>query len=211
MTVFISGWFMHKITKLSITITFLFIISAQFASAAPLGLPESTAKIGYGIGAAYTSIDDPDGDTAATVGYQPLMLVYSDWFMGDFRYWTEAFYYVASLDASQTEIGQDVERYGIRFSLQKSFRVAGAWAPWFGAGLDVSQVKYTLRHTVDENGYRDQRYPDLDEIAVALLLNAHSEWNVSRNWSIGAKLEQSIPLSGEILETVLAASILYRY
>jgi hypothetical protein len=179
--------------------------------AVPLGLPESTAKIGIAGGAALVSVDDPDGDTETTTGVQPFGLVYTDWFVGDIRYWTEAFYYAAELDASSDKIGQDVERYGVRFSLQKSFRIIQAWAPWFGLGLDVSKIDYTLRHTKDNEGFLLQRFDDRSETGVSLLVNVVSEWPVGQAWSVGLKLEQSVPLSGDTTDFLASGILLYRF
>ena len=186
-------------------------LSIEPLAAVPLGLPESTAKIGYSAGFLWLSVDDPDGDTESATGGQPVGLIYTDWLFGDFRHWTELYYYSASLDASSKNIGQDVERYGARFSLQKNFRIVQKWAPWVGLGLDVSQAKYTLRHTKTDDGFLDQRFDDRDEVAVALLVNAVSEWTVARNWSVALKLEQSIPLSSDVTEFLVSGAVLYRY
>ena len=187
------------------------LVCANSVLAAPLGLPQNTAKIGYSAGIARVSVDDPDGDTTSTTGGQPVGLIYSDWFLGDFRYWSELFYYSASLDATTNNIGQDVKRYGVRLSAQKSFRIIEKWAPWLGLGLDLSQAKYTLRYTKTEDGYLDKRFPDRDEFAVSLLVNAISEWSIARDWSVALKLEQSIPLSSDVSEFLVSGAVLYRY
>lgn len=200
--------------KTAIQAFFLLVVvflSIEPLAAVPLGLPQNTAKIGYSAGFAWVSVDDPDGDTKAAIGGQPIGLIYTDWFIGDFRYWTEAYYYSASLDASSTNIGQDVQRYGVRFSTQKSFRVVEKWAPWLGLGLDVSQAKYTVRHTKTDDGFLKEKFPDRDEIAFSLLINAVSEWSIANDWSIALKLEQSIPLSSDVYEFLISGAVLYRY
>ena len=176
-----------------------------------LGLPKNTAKIGYGIGAGYVSVDDPDGDTNSQIAPLPFNVVYTDWLFGDVRQWTELYYYQTSLDADATNIGQDVERYGVRFSLQKSFRLARSWSPWLGAGIDVSKASYRKRHTKDSEGFLTQTYPDRSATDVSLLLNMVSEWALQRNWSLGAKLEQSIPIGGDFMDFSAIVIILYRY
>lgn len=174
-------------------------------------MPESTAKIGYSAGFVAVSVDDPDGDTESATGGQPAGLIYTDWLFGDIRHWTELYYYGATLDASSNKIGQDVKRYGLRFSLQKSFRLIEKWAPWFGLGLDVSQAKYTVRYTKTDDGFLDQKFDDRDEVAVSLLVNAISEWSIARNWSVAVKLEQSVPLSSDVTEFLVSGAVLYRY
>lgn len=193
----------------------VFIILSTFAmrtaNSAPLGLPENTAKIGYGVGAIYLVVDDPDGDTKNDWAFQPLTLIYSDWLISDIRYWSEGYYYKAVLDATDTDIGQDIQRYGIRFSAQKSFRIAKYWAPWFGGGFDVSNIDYSVRHTKDDDGFLIEKFPDRSELSVALLLNLVSEWSLARDWSISVKLEQSIPISGDVIDTAATMAVLYRY
>jgi hypothetical protein len=199
------------ITNHVLFLLIMLVLSIEPLAAVPLGLPQSTAKIGYSAGFVWLSVDDPDGDTKNSTGGQPVGLIYTDWFIGDFRYWSELFYYSASLDSSITNIGQDVERYGVRFSMQKSFRIVEKWAPWFGVGLDLSQAKYTLRHTKDNEGFLAERFPDRDEVAVSLLVNAISEWTIARDWSVALKLEQSIPLSSDVTEFLVSGAVLYRY
>lgn len=179
--------------------------------AAPLGLPKSTAKIGYAIGAAYVSVDDPQTDKAGEWAGQPLNLIYTDWLVTDIRYWTSLYYLKANLDASNGTAGQDAERYGLRLSLEKSIRLTRSWAPWFGIGIDISKANYSVRHTVDEDGFLLETFPDRSETTAALVFSALSEWSVARDWSVGLKLEQSVPATGDISEFLTSVAILYRY
>lgn len=187
------------------------LIIPTYCFSAPLGLPQNTGKIGYSFGASSLSLDDPNGDTTDTWAAQPLNLIYTDWLFGDIRQWTEVYYYKTSLDADESNIGQNIQRVGFRFSLQKTYRVTQAWSPWFGAGIDLSNNHYDTRHTKDSDGYLIQAYDDRDETSFSLLLNLLSEWSLKKDWTIGAKLEQSIPVNGDITEFTAAATVLYRY
>lgn len=200
-----------KFNIVFVSCTIFYLLTIQCSIAAPLGLPKSTAKIGYGIGAGYVSVDDPDGDTKNSTTVLPFNFIYTDWIKGDIRQWTELYYYKTSLDADVNNIGQDVERYGVRFSLQKSFRLAKSWSPWLGAGIDLSNASYSARHTKDSEGFLIQAYPDREETDVSILLNLISEWSLQQDWTIGAKLEQSIPIGGDIMEFSAVITILYRY
>ena len=202
-----NRWAIGFLTVLMLTI----IIPERISYAAPLGLPKNTAKIGYAVGAAYLSIDDPQGDTEDTWAAQPVNLIYTDWFVSDTRYWAQMFYYKTSLKADSTNIGQDVERYGLRFSVQKSARVIRSWAPWFGVGLDISQANYTLRHTKDLDGYLLDAFPDRSETGIALVFNLTSEWALVRDWNIAATFEQSVPANGDVWEFFAQLAVLYRY
>ncbi len=179
--------------------------------AGALGLPESTARLGYAVGVAAVSVDDPAGDAGREWTMLPMTLIHTDWLFGDIRYWSAFFYYKASLDAAVNKVGQNVEQYGLRFSLQKSLRVARLWAPWFGVGIAASRATYTTRHIVDADGFLIDTYPDREQTSVALLLNVVSEWSLTRDWDIGAKLEYAIPVDGDIDETSALITLLYRY
>jgi len=122
----------------------LVVSSSTYAEA--LGQPQRTSMVGYAIGAALVSVDDPAGGTEASSTPQPITLVYTArvW-RSSLRYWSELYYYKTLLDASSTKIGQDVERYGMRLSLQKNLKIMPKFSAWFGAGLDISQEKFTTR------------------------------------------------------------------
>lgn len=174
--------------------------------------PQNTSMFGYGIGAASTSVDDPEGDTNAIMAIQPVTLIYTSHLRNKVRYWSEFYYYQASLDPDLNKIGQDLQRYGIRLSMQRGLQVSPQWSLWYGAGLDASHVKYTSRHTVDIDGFLLRRYPDRDEMTTALTINILAERSISRAWTVGLKFEQSFPASGDIKTSTLAAvTLLYKY
>ena len=163
------------------------------------------------MGAANVAVDDPDGATQDNWAALPFNLVYTDWLVRDIRQWTELYYFETSLDADATNIGQNINRYGVRFSLQKNYRVTQSWSPWFGAGVDLSNTRYSTRHTKDSDGYLLQAFDDRDETNVSVLLNVLSEWSLQKDWTIGTKLEQSIATGGDISEFSAALTVLHRY
>ena len=187
------------------------LLIPSYSIAAPLGLPQNTGKIGCSIGTSNVSLDDPSGATTDEWAAQPLNLIYTDWLFRDIRQWTELYYYKTSLDADDSNIGQNIKRFGLRFSLQKTYRLTQTWSPWFGAGVDLSNNKYSTRHTKDSDGFLIEAFDDRDETSLSLLLNVLSEWSLQKDWTVGAKLEQSIPVDGDITEFTAAVTILYRY
>lgn len=188
-----------------------YLLTPLCAVSAPLGLPDNTAKFGYSIGAASVSVDDPDGATKDHWATQPFTLIYTDWFIGDIRQWSELYYFETSLQASDTTIGQNVENYGVRFSLQKSLRMTQSLAPWFGVGVGLSNSRYFTRHTKDAEGFLIQAYDDRSETNVSFLLNILNEWSLQKDWTVGAQLQQSIPAGGDLSEFSAALTVLYRY
>jgi len=181
------------------------------AFGAALGQPKRTSMIGYAIGATQVSVDDPRGDTETAWALQPATLIYTARLMSGVRYWSELYYYTASLDAATDRIGQDVEQFGLQISLQKSLPVSPGWVTWFGAGIGVSQTSYTTRHTIDSEGYLLARYPDRSDTGAVLLLNVVSEWALDRNWGLGVKLEQAVAMAGDTGGSQGSLTLLYRY
>ncbi|HEX22162.1 MAG TPA: hypothetical protein ENH21_01885 [Chromatiales bacterium] len=167
--------------------------------------------IGYAIGATQVSVDDPRGDTETVWALQPATLIYTARLMSGVRYWSELYYYTANLGAAMDRIGQDVEQFGLQVSLQKSLPVSPGWVTWFGAGIGVSQTNYTTRYTIDNEGYLLARYPDRSDTGAALLLNFVSEWSLSRNWSLGVKLEQAVAVAGDTEGSRGLLALFYRY
>lgn len=167
--------------------------------------------IGYAIGATQVSVDDPRGDTETSWALQPVTLLYTARLMSGVRYWSELYYHTAALDAAKDRIGQDVERFGLQISLQKSLPLMPGWVTWFGAGIGVSQTNYTTRHTIDNEGYLLTRYPDRSDTSAALLLNFVSEWSLDRSWNLGVKLEQAVAMAGDTGGSRGSLTLLYRY
>ncbi|HHM04124.1 MAG TPA: hypothetical protein ENJ19_00070 [Gammaproteobacteria bacterium] len=193
---------------------FLSSLVAGAVHAAPIGLPENTGRIGFAWGGERLTVDDPDGDTKTKGTIRPFTLVYSDWLpRGGWRYWGEFYYQRTTLEASQTEVGQDVRQIGARFSVQKSVRLAAKFAPWFGLGLDVSQARYTDRHKLDLGGFRVPalEFGDRTKVHVNALVNVIAEWKLNRRWAVGAKLEHSQPLGDGIRSTNASALVMFRF
>lgn len=192
-------------------IAVLILLLSSELHAAALGLPENTARIGYAAGMPRLSVDDPAGSTKAKFGLQPVTLIYTDWMRsGSMRYWLEAYYAHAMLDSGPTEIGQDVSRVGLRAALQRNIRV-GAWSPWLGLGLDVSQYRFSRRHTEDSEGFLLTAYPDRSATGLGLVAHVMSEWAIAREWDVHAKLEQVFAVSGGVNDTGVSLGVLYRY
>ena len=187
----------------------LFISFPAFGAA--IGQPQRTSMVGYSIGAGYVSVDDPLGDTERAWALQPATLIYTARLRSGLRYWSGLYYYKTSLDAATDRIGQEVEQFGLRLSVQKSLPVTSRMSTWVGAGIGVSQERFSLRHIVDNEGFLLKRYPDRRNTGVALILNFVGDWPVSRTWNMGIMLEQAITVAGDIGGTRGSLVVLYKY
>lgn len=192
-------------------VVMLMLFASSSAYGAALGQAQRASMFGYSIGAALVSVDDPVGDTDTVWVLQPVTLIYTARLWSSVRYWSELYYYQATLEAGLNKVGQDVRRYGTRLSLQKSLRVSPKWLAWFGVGVDISQAKYTSRHSIDSDGFLLETFSDREEIAAAGVINILGEWSLNRDWFIGVKLEQSFPDKGHVKESLATVTLLYRY
>ncbi len=172
-----------------------FVVTGN-AHGAAIGMPESTLRVGYGVGLGSLSIADPSGATESKMIVQPLRVIVTDWFRGDIRYWAEFFYQDATLKATQTQIGQTVNQYGLQLSAQRSFNVIPRWSPWFGVGLDLALNNYSGRHTVASDGFLEARFSNRSETDLGFIFNMVSEMELSQEWGVGCKLEQRFSITG---------------
>lgn len=186
----------------------LFPLGAQ---AAPIGMPKDAGRIGVGLAASYLSPEDSAGEVAGEIAW-PLLLVNSDRVSLGLRYWAEAFHHSTKIDAEGTSIGMRVEQSGLRFSLQKEiFLEPGVVTPWFGGGLEWSQYKQLDRHTIDADGFLNQRFADVSDSGLALLLNMGREWEVARDLALGVKFEHAIALGDGPDATSFGVILLYDF
>jgi len=112
-----------------------------------------------------------------------------------------------TLDASTTEIGQNITRVGASGMLQFAFfdKVV-----WLGAGLGVVQEKFESRHRVDANGnLQGTALKDRTEIAVPFLVGVSTQYSINRDLDIGLHLQYEAPLRGDINVLSAYAYILY--
>jgi hypothetical protein len=195
---------------LSMLHALMLIIVPESADAAALGLPATTARIGYAAGPAYVSIDQ--ANSAANGAWAMTQsLIYTDWFIAGTRYWAALRYGQADLDGGVGKIGEQMTFYGARASVQRNVRLATHSAPWLGAGIDTSINRHSNRYTVDEDGYLADRYPSRTTTNVGLVLNATHDWAIGRAFHLSANLEQLFAASDSVRETTLTAAVLYRY
>ncbi len=191
-------------------ITIAMLLIPVLADGATLGLPETTARIGYAAGPAYVSIDQANSARNSTWATAQ-SLIYTDWFMAGTRYWAALRYGQADLDGTVSKIGEHMTFYGARVSIQDNVRFAPGFSPWVGAGLDVSVRRHTRRYTVDSDGYLAEQFPEQTTRSAGLVLNAIQEWAVGRTFHVSASVEQLIDIAERFRETTLAAAILYRF
>ncbi len=178
--------------------------------ASAIGAPEKTGRIGYGITAGLVSVEDPNGKSERVSDLFPFNLVYTDQWLGGFRYWAELFYQETTFDASTSDVGQDASRLGLRLSVQKRLRIPQPWEIWGGIGLYAGREEFTVRHTVDADGFLSQAFPDRSETILGVQFDLVSEWTLNRRWDIATKALYSLPFGDGIEELSISVLFLYK-
>jgi len=192
-----------------IFLCFASIVCVATAHAAAIGEVERTDRFGYALSVAYLSVDDSDGDTEGEWEVLPLNFIYTNQWLGGFRYWVEGFYQETTLDASTNDVGQDVERYGLRLALQHRATMIEAIQLFGGIGLVLSKDDFTKRHTVDNDGFLKQSYSDQTDNNVGFQVDVMSEWEINRRWDIAARALYEVPITNGVEEFSVSLVLLY--
>ena len=154
----------------------------------------------YGVNVYYStfSLDDQNGPTEKVSQFSPLNFFYADKLSFDSRYWTEMSYDSVVLAAGGNDVGQQVSVYGFNGAWQKRFRVSTEIKPWVGLGLSYAMVDTKKRHTIDDDGFLNQRYDDQRVNNVDLYFVASNHWKLNQQWDIGAVTRVVPPLIGDV-------------
>lgn len=196
--------------KLVSIVVVLGTLMSNNAMAAAIGMPQQTARLGFLLGFANFSVDDPNGDSEDDWAIRPINAVYTDRAFDKYRYWAEAFYQDTVLSASSTQIGQQVTQLGIRGSIQLEMARHSIGTSWLGTGLQFSYDNYRNRHTIDDAGFLAQTYADRSGLEPALLINYIYEKKLA-GWDLAGKLEKSIAVGDGASELSFSLVVLFSY
>lgn len=154
---------------------------------------------------------DPDGPVQQenTTTWQSIVVTKD--LERDARFVIQGFMQDWQLNATNTELGQKVERSGGFISYQGFFRVTRSWKPWFGVGVGYIQESYRTRYTVLPSGYLQRAYPDRDETGPALILNATvAEWDFVGPTTIAIHLQYERPFRDHMV-SAMSGGVMIRY
>lgn len=191
------------------TLLLLLLDSTAQVHAAAIGAVPSPEGLRFGVlaGMSRGDVDDPDGDTEAK-NYSRLALVATLPAAKDRRWFGEVFYHRFDIEAGQNSIGVDVTRVGAALSYQARLPTLPL-KPWFGAGLNLSRDSFDERLTVDALGFVDNRFPERNDTAIGLVLNAVTAWKWTRTTDVGLQLQYEQPLTGDIKTWTLGVLLIF--
>ena len=174
--------------------------------------PIETFKLGWApFVSPNLSVDDPDGSTDATDTASALSAVALFPFGRDDRWMVNVTQYDFTLDASQTDIGQDVQSIAVAGFYQRRLRLSRYFKPWVGVGPQIEFSDKTARHTVDADGFLAQTFSDQDGMAYALGVVASHEWLLSDHIEFGVNAAYLFSIRDAIEGGSLGALVLYRF
>jgi hypothetical protein len=124
-------------------------------------------------------VADPDGPTESLSDFVPISGAVV-WDMTKYtRLWTEYHFVDLEINATTENIGQTITSHGALVSYQRKFAWSRSFKPWVGVGLGYDVAEFKGRHTIDVDGYLDQRFDDREVSFMSLHVNVAHEWKVS--------------------------------
>lgn len=199
-----------KILNLTIITIVCFLLTTS-AGAVAIGASENTARIGYGVGVGMINVNEPQGNVETDTSVQFLQLTYSDQWLQGYRYWGDVFVDNSEHKATETEIGQEMERFGVRAIVHRPLYLSNKYNLWAGGGLQLTQEKYTLRHRIDSDGFLVQSFGDRTQTSLALVLDMVNEWQIDTRWNVGGRLRYSFALGDGADDLAASVVFLYRF
>jgi len=197
-------------TKLLVISFLALMLCSQPIFAGAIGLSGSTIKYGFATRASAYNIDSSHGQSEVLNVIQPYNFVVTDWLSSGSSYWLEIYHASYRFKPTETKVGQQLDKSGVRFSIMKNTFVSKYFQPWYGLGLDVAHSKFSKRHTVDFEGFRANEYNDENKLDLGLLVQTHSAWDLTKDWSTGVKGEYRLALSESIQGATFEFFVLYR-
>ena len=147
----------------------------------------------------YVFVDDPDGDTADTTDFNALSAFATYDLDRHSRVMVVGAQYSYDLDASTSEIGQDVEITQFDITYQRKVNFSRDIRFWLGGGLGFSSVTYEKRFLKEPDGFRGEEFPDREEDNISFIVNATTErYELNEYWgfSVYAGYSQTVESDG---------------
>lgn len=183
------------------------IVGFLFFSFLPCGV--NASEYGVNFYGSVLQVNDSVGDSKKTPLFSPFNVFYSDKIRIDSRYWVELSLINSQLNATDTEVGQDVAIYGFNSSYQKRFRLTRKFKPWLGAGISYLSVKSRLRHTVDQSNFLADEFPNLALNNIDLHFVGSNYWKFNNQWHIGAVASFTPAILGDVFLFNVGLSVSY--
>lgn len=202
----------YKSTLLALALGGLSLSASAFniIDTRALKFAEVVINPGYGL---YT-VNDPDGKTAGANDFEFVSVGFKMPYFGKRqRTWIDFNYQYFELDASQAEIGQQVQRYKFKWNHQKVTPVSKGLSFWFGGGGSLGHASFLGRHTIDNEGFKASEFEDRNEIELGIIGSVALEYRHPRlkRYSFGTNAEYDYSLTGGVSGLKVGAYASYRF
>ncbi len=192
-------------------VSFFFIgmfCGASNVLASAIGAPETYEQWGAGVSFTLMDVNEPKGETEDPLVVSPVNLMYINRTISGNSYIIEGFFQEATLDASPTEIGQEVERLGLRASLLKSVKPELIEGLLVGGGMYLTREAYTARHKVDSDGFLLEKFSDRKEVILGFQAELMKSWSIREDWDFSLRALYEVPVGDGASGLVISAYIL---
>lgn len=142
---------------------------------------------GYCPSAFSMDVDDPDGSAESASGVNALGFCakYDQSKVDRFFFMLERFDF--ELDASTSEIGQDVQSTQYTLLYQRNLKLSRELNRFYvGGGGFFGDFSASSRYTVDSDGYLKEAFASRDESDYGLALSVGADWELSETFDLGA-------------------------
>jgi hypothetical protein len=174
-------------------------------------LADKETKIGVSPAFVNFDIDDPDGSADSFAGFQGLSITTIHNFNNKQRLLAVLNYYDFDVDASTSDIGQEVKGYQLGTYIQQKMRVSRALNFYAGLGLAYSSIEFKNRHTLDHDGYLRERFDDRKEGFLSLMANVSKEWAITEKFDLGTDLSFQYGIGDVFSGLKLSLNLLYKF
>jgi len=127
----------------------------------------------------------PDGDTDSPLAVSPGIRSAYDLESRGTRVYFSYDHLSADLDASTSNIGQEVSGSTMAFGYEKRIPLSRNMKFWLGGALTYNQHEFTDRYTVDSDGFLADLYNDREETPIGISIHADTYFPFGNDWVFG--------------------------
>jgi hypothetical protein len=156
-------------------------------------------------------VDDPDGSTESASGVNALGFCakYDMSKIDRLFFMVENFDF--KLDASTSNIGQDIESTEYTVLYQRNLKLSRSLNRFYiGGGGFFGDFSTSSRYTVDSDGYLNESYSKRDDSDYGLALSVGADWEISSLFDLGANAVYQHSLNDGLSGFRLGITLFYK-
>jgi len=175
------------------------------------GSVNADSYFGYGVSANNYKVEDPIGGTESKTDSALVHFIYYSTLNRNTRWSVEVTNDDFSLDASTTNIGQEVDYISVNVGYGKRFALTRLFKPWVDVIGGIQNIDATGRHNVDAGGFLNQTFPNRSETVFNVGLSATEGFKLADKVDLNLRLMYLTPLGDGIEDLSFATFITYKF